>query len=342
MNTTVYKDENVLKEKIKELLNSVQIDANPLIHDTLMSLLKLAHEHPAESDLKIIATTLRELRHSFKLFQPYKDFRKICLFGSARTSEEDTEYQLAREFASKITRNGYMVITGAGPGIMEAGNKGAEINMSFGVNIKLPFEQKANPYIAHDSKLISFKYFFNRKLTFIKESDATVLFPGGLGTHDEAFEVLTLVQTGRCSPRPIIMLSSPKNNYWEKWEEFLIEQLLKKNYISKEDISLYTVCHSTDRAVQIIMNFYQQYHSIYYEKELTSIRLKKPLSENSLQTLNSEFTDLLLEGEFELRSAEELKEDNEVYLELPRLVFQFNKMSYGRLIQLIKVLNQTS
>ncbi len=309
------------------------------IQDMLTTIIKLSRESSDLSDLKLIGTALQELRRSFKVFAPYRDTRKISLFGSARTPESDIQYKMAQDFAKRITEKGFMLITGAGSGVMEAGNRGAEVGRSFGVNIQLPFEQKANSYIEQDQKLVTYKYFFTRKLIFIKESDATILFPGGFGTHDEGFEILTLIQNGRCSPRPIVMISEPGSSYWRKWLDYIKTELLDTRFISPEDMGLFTLVESVDNAVDVITSFYRVYHSIKYYQDLTILRINAVLSDAFLARLHNEFSDILVSGTFEQTLPGDLEIDQKDYPEKARLVFKFNKINFGRLCQLIRLIN---
>ncbi len=327
-------------EELQILMRGVEGQYQPLAQHMSVAAVRLTQEDPEIHDLNLVDTTLDELRRAFKVFLPYRDIRKVCLFGSARTREDDEDYQMALRFSEQITQKGFMMITGAGPGIMEAGNRGAVQDMSFGLNIHLPFEQAPNPYIANDSKLVSFKYFFNRKLVFLKESDATVLFPGGFGTHDEGFESLTLLQTGRCAPRPVILLSKPNDTYWKKWEDFVVTELCDKGFISREDLSLFSLATSAEEAVELTQLFYKNYHSIRYFRDLAVMRLNTALSPDVLKELNGRFKDLLLTGEFQMAALDQVALDRAVYLDKPRLIFRFDKMAYGRLCELIWFINK--
>lgn len=310
--------------------------------EMLTTFAKLALETEDIGDIKMINTALKELRYSFKLFAPYRDTRKVCMFGSARTAENIDEYRMAYEFSNKITQMGYMIITGAGSGIMEAGNRGAVLNSSFGVNIKLPFEQTPNSYIAHNEKLMTFKYFFNRKVIFIKESDATVLFPGGFGTHDEAFETLTLIQTGKCSPRPIVLLAAPDNDYWDHWMEFIQKKLFDQNFISLDDLSLFTITSNVDQAIEEIINFYRIYHSVRYLRDQTTIiRLNAELSDSTLAHLTHEFQDIIVSGGIEKVHPDQLDINSEQFPDKHLIIFKFDRFHYGRLIQLIRQINSS-
>jgi uncharacterized protein (TIGR00730 family) len=337
--STKHQQEADAKKKINKLLSDFDFKEKPLIRQMIGEILKLGKESTDKNDLKLILTTIHELRQSFKVFFPFRDIRKVCMFGSARTKPSNPNYTLAEETARSLTQKGLMLITGAGGGIMEAGNKGAEVNMSFGVNIILPFEQSANEYIAHDSKLIDYKYFFNRKLTFIKESDAIVLFPGGFGTHDEAFEVLTLIQTGRCSPRPVLLMSDANSDYWEMWASFVKKQLMKKAYISDQDLKLFKIVKDPEEATEYILQFYNVFHSIRYIDDVTLIRINNPISAPALKKIKKDFKGLLESGDFEIWSSPNLKVDKEKYKDKHRLVFHFDRLSFGLLYDLIHFLN---
>ncbi|MBI5777608.1 MAG: LOG family protein, partial [Nitrospirae bacterium] len=290
-------------------------------------------------DLKILNRTLRELRYAFKVFGEYRDRRKVSIFGSARTQPGEPDYRLATDFARRIVEAGYMVITGAADGIMGAAQEGAGREQSFGVNIMLPFEQGANAVIADDPKLVNFKYFFTRKLLFLKESHAVALFPGGFGTHDEGFEALTLTQTGKSAPQPIVCLQAPGCDYWHEWNRFITGQLLARKLINDEDMKLFTIVESAEAAVDEITTFYRVYHSIRFVDRLLVMRLTRRLTDGQLDILNTEFADLLDSGTYEQRSAFPNEADEPELLNLPRLVFRFHRRSAGRLRQLIDRIN---
>ncbi len=312
-----------------------------LRHEILTTIAKFFLEHTDLGDYKLINTSLKELRHAFRIFLPYRDIRKVVVFGSARTEKSDPCYVMACKLSELLTHEGMMVITGAGGGIMEAANKGAGKEKSFGINIKLPFEQKANPYISDDSKLMDFKYFFTRKLIFIKESDATVLMPGGLGTLDEGFENLTLFQTGKSLPRPIILLEPESGSYWRTWLAWVKEGLLKNKFISPDDMELFKLTHSAKEACRAIHDFYRVYHSLRYFKGLTVLRFIRPIPQKVIDRLNDEFKDIVAEGEIYASPLlkGELK-NNDVTHEMPRLVFKFNMRNFGRLNLMIRSINE--
>jgi uncharacterized protein (TIGR00730 family) len=327
-------------QQIKTLLDSPEDDLHAaLVKELLAGLLKLHDARLDLLDLKIVNRAIKELRHAFGVFHGYRDRPKVSIFGSARTPSDDPNYQLAYQFAQAVVQQGFMVITGGADGIMRACQEGAGRDNSFGVNIMLPFEQGPNATIADDPKLITFKYFFTRKLMFQKEANAIALFPGGFGTHDEGFEVITLAQTGKSDPQPIICLQAPGCDYWDDWAVFISKQLLKRKLISEEDLSLYTIVNSAEAAVEEILRFYRRYHSIRFVGRQMAMRLKTAISAEQLEGIQSQFGDLLTEGRFELREALEEELDQPGFKDLPRLVFSFNRRSASRLRQLINHVN---
>src|SRR6185437_7744916 len=327
--------------QISALLDSHEDDLHAaLMTELLTGLLKLHDAHLDLLDVKIVNRAVKELRHAFSVFHGYRNRQKVSIFGSARTLSEDPNYHLAYQFAQAIVREGFMVITGGADGIMRAAQEGAGRENSFGVNIMLPFEQGPNSTIADDPKLITFKYFFTRKLMFQKEANAIALFPGGFGTHDEGFEILTLAQTGKSDPQPIICLQAPGCDYWNDWSAFVTRQLLQRKLINEEDMGLFAIVNSADAAVGQILKFYRRYHSIRFVGRELAMRLKQTITPEQLERLRDRFADLLSDGTFELRGplAEEL--DEPTLRDLPRLVFNFNRRSTGRLRQLINHLNE--
>ncbi len=301
---------------------------------------KLIRDHANRGDVKLLSTALKELRYAFKVFAPYRNRRKVTVFGSARLLPEDAAYQQAVAFSRRVAEAGFMVITGAASGIMEAGHVGAGRENSIGVNILLPFEQYANAVIAGDAKLMHLKYFFTRKLLFVKESDAVALFPGGFGTQDEGFEVLTLVQTGKSHLFPIVMVDAPGCDYWRPWREYVENVLLARKLISPADMSLFKVTDSVDEAVQEVLTFYRVYHSMRYVRGDLVLRLQHRLSDATMKQIRSEYADILESGTFEQTSALPA-EANETHLaELPRLRFRFDRRNLGRLRMLIDTINR--
>ena len=318
---------------------SLSVNNADLIEEMLTTVVKLGLENDERGDLKLINMALKELRYASKIFIPYRDQRKVVIFGSARTRKDSDEYKMTVKLSELIVKKGFKVITGGGPGIMEAGNKGAGRKESFSLNIKLPFEQQYNPYSAGDEKAVSFKYFFNRKLFFLKESDATVIFPGGFGTLDECFESLTLIQTGKTKPRPIILIDSPDSEYWESLIGFVTEKLSEGGFISNNDLSLLIRVNSIEQAVDEIVQFYRVYHSIRYVGDKTIIRLKKPLSSEDINSLNEKYSCILRSGEIEPSDALPAEQKDEAFLDLPRLVMDFNRHDFGVFHEMLRFLN---
>ena len=309
------------------------------VADIVENALKLLTDVKDTGDVRIIKNALRELRYAFRLFAPYLGKRKVTIFGSARMQPDAPEYKKAVEFGRKISEAGFMVITGAGSGIMQAGHEGAGPAKSFGVNIRLPWEQSANPVIAEDKKLVTFRYFFTRKLIFIRHSDAIVLFPGGFGTFDEGYEALTLMQTGKSQLMPLVLVDKPGGTYWKTWDIHIREELLRAKLISPDDLSLYRITDSTDEAVKIITRFYRNFHSTRFVKDLFIIRMKNAPTESAIAAMNEDFADIVVEGKIQtIKPTPEEVEHNE-HLELKRIAFNFNRRDYGRLRQLVDVLN---
>jgi hypothetical protein len=301
---------------------------------------KLARDGASRGDVKLLSTALRELRYSFKVFSAFRQSRKVTVFGSARLPSSNPAYAQAVEFSRRVAEAGYMVITGAASGIMEAGHVGAGREKSIGVNILLPFEQESNPIIRGDLKLMHLKYFFTRKLLFVKESDAVALFPGGFGTQDECFEVLTLVQTGKSHLFPVVMVDEPGGDYWKRWEQYVREELLARQLISPADVSLFKVTDSVDVAVAEVMNFYKVYHSMRYVGGDLVLRLKHELPGELLERIRHDFADILAGGTFEQTAALPAEANDAHVANLPRLRFRFDRRSLGRLRQMIDLINQ--
>src|SRR5690242_8416163 len=329
-----------LKRRIEELIQFKGGGYNQeSVADIIESALKILTDIEDSGDVKVIQTALRELRYAFRLFAPYAQSRKVTIFGSARTQPSRMEYQQAAEFGKKIAEAGFMVITGAGGGIMQAGHEGAGLEKSFGANIRLPWEQSANPVIKEDKKLVTFKYFFTRKLIFIRHSDAIVLFPGGFGTMDEGYEALTLMQTGKSQLMPLVLVDRPGGTYWKTWDKHIREHLLRDQLISPDDLNLYQITDDADQAVKIITRFYRNFHSSRFVKELFVIRLKYPPSDSALEALNEDFADLIVGQPIQRiePTPDEIADDDHVAM--PRIGFGFNRRDYGRLRQLIDALN---
>ncbi len=330
-----------IDQLIEELADvSGDKECREMFRQILTSVTKLGMEHCDLGDFKLINTAVKELRHAFRVFVPHRSVRKVMIFGSARTEENDPLYQLTLELSRKLVAEGFMIISGAGGGIMEAANRGAGKGNSFGINIKLPFEQSANPYIVGDPKLMTFKYFFTRKLIFIKESDATVLLPGGFGTLDEGFENLTLFQTGKTLPRPIVLLEPENESYWETWLDFVDSVLIKRGFIAADDRKLLQVAHTADAAAQYVTDFYRVYHSLRYVHGLTVLRFTREIPAELIRQLNNEFKDILANGRIEASPPLEEEMATREHLNLPRLVLHFDQKSFGRLNEMIHTINE--
>ena len=331
----------LLTQNIFELIEGLSTRQHyDLIQRALAVLLRISESEIDRLDWKILTASLEDLEQGFQTFYPYRHIRKISIFGSARISSETSEYQMAVNFARCVTQLGFMVITGAGGGIMQAGNEGAGKTNSFGLNIKLPYEQSANQFIDGDNKLINFKYFFTRKLFFLRESDAIALFPGGFGTQDEAFETLTLCQTGKYGPAPLVLIDKPGGDYWHSWNDYIGQHLLTRGLISSDDHSLYTITDKLDVACNTIRNFYRVYHSSRYVGRKFVMRMNCQLSDAIVEQLNQDFSDILSQGKI-VKSSALPEEKNDETANLPRLVFYFNQRNLGRLYQLIEQINQS-
>jgi uncharacterized protein (TIGR00730 family) len=310
-----------------------------LVADIVTDAAKLLRDQTNRGDIKLISKSFSELRYALKIFAPYRDIRKVSIFGSARTPESHGDYQQAAEFARKMAAAGWMVTTGAGGGIMAAGHGGAGAKPSFGLAIRLPFEQKTNPFIADDPKLIHFKYFFTRKLMFVRFSHAVALFPGGFGTMDEGFEVLTLVQTGKSVPMPIVFVDRPGGDYWSSWQRYVKTQLLERGLIGPDDLNLYKITDDIDAAVHEVRHFYNNYHSLRYWKDLLVMRLREAPAPAQLREITRDFSDIKVSGDFRVGPALKAEQDEPAIAHLPRLTFHFNKREHGRLRLLIDRLN---
>jgi len=308
------------------------------LQDMIGSLSDLACEDTAVGDLKIANTALAEMAEAFRVFRPYRHVRKVTMFGSARTKPDDPIYLLARDLAAKLAAADWMVVTGAGPGIMAAGLEGAGRDHAFGVNIRLPFEGDANPFIAQDPKLVEMRYFFTRKLMLIKESHAYAVLPGGFGTQDESFELLTLLQTGRAEPAPVVMIETPGGTYWHTWLRFVQEAAIGAGWVSPEDQALFKVTNTLEEATEEILGFYRNYHSIRWVGDLLVLRMQLQPSKAEVADLNRRFGDIVLRGN--IRTAGAFPPERNDHPELPRLAFRFDRFHYARLRQLINAVNE--
>jgi uncharacterized protein (TIGR00730 family) len=308
----------------------------------LRTVLKLAQDNADRGDLKILNRSMQELRHAFKIFAPYRHVRKVTIFGSTRVKDDDPYYHLARSVAHQVAQAGFMVITGAGPGIMQAGHEGAGKKKSFGVNIRLPSLQAANPFIRNDPKLMNFHFFFARKLIFVKEADAVVIFPGGFGTQDELFESITLAQTGKGRLVPVILMDLPDGTYWRRWQQFLRDDMISRGYIVERETALFRILTGAEAAVEEITAFYRNFNSYRFVKDDLVIRLNHPPEPALIDRLNRDFADIVTgRTGHKVRETDALpaESDDPSTLHLPRLLMRFNREDFPRLRQMIDVIN---
>ncbi|MHB8907556.1 MAG: LOG family protein [Syntrophales bacterium] len=335
------KDNALVDSLIEQLIEAADGIRRPeYVREMIIASLKAGQEDDESGDLKLMNTSLKEMRFTSKVFSPYRNVRKVTVFGSARTRPGDPLYRMATLFGEKIAAAGYMVITGGGGGIMQAVNEGAGARHSFAVNIRLPFEERPNPVVQGNPRQIHYKYFFNRKVAFLKESDAVVLFPGGFGTLDEAMEALTLVQTGKRNPMPLLLIDGPDCSYWINLVRLFRDELLARNYISPSDLELFEQACSVDDAVEKINRFYRRYHSSRYVRERLVIRLTSQLGPEQIRTLAARFRDILLPGgTIAASGALKAERDDGDVTDLPRLVIDFNRRNFGRLRSLIDSIN---
>ena len=311
-----------------------------LVFEMVTSVVRMGREAVDRGDLKLVNAALKELRYSFLVFEPYRKVRKVSIFGSARTRSDDPGYAFARDFGKAMADEDWMVITGAGPGIMEAGIEGAGADRSFGVNIVLPFEQDATPLLAGDPKLINYRYFFTRKLSFMKESSAFAMLPGGFGTMDETFELLTLMQTGRSAIVPVVLLDAEGSTYWDSWLRFTETELAGRGLISPEDLALVRICSTIPEAVDEVCRFYRRYHSMRIVGRRLVLRLHSPVDDEELAALNDEFADIATGSPFVRVEASPGEVDDDDVPDLPRIAFGFNRRDYSRLRHLVNRLNE--
>jgi uncharacterized protein (TIGR00730 family) len=331
--TKVHEHANALLEELEK------VSDGDMVGEIVANALKLLRDNTNRGDIKLINKSFKELRYALKIFAPYRDVRKVSIFGSARTLENHDDYIAASRFGKLMADAGWMVITGAGGGIMAAGHGGAGKDPSFGLAIRLPFEQKTNPFIEGDPKLINFKYFFTRKLMFVRSSHAIVLFPGGFGTMDEGFEVLTLVQTGKSVPMPIIFVDRPGGSFWQGWQDYVQKHLLARGLIGAEDLHLYMITDNIDDAVEEVRHFYSNYHSLRYARDDVVMRLHREPTPEQMAYINDNFGDIKKSGKFVLTEPLPVERDEPALKDLHRLVFAFNRKDHGRLRMLINYLN---
>ena len=330
-------------DRVRELVRDWGTAKTPeLIEEMIVTALKMARDEMSVADLKLFNRSLKEMRYAAKVFAPYAHLRKVVVFGSARIPPEAPESKVAEAFAREMVARDYMVITGGGEGIMGAAQRGAGRAHSFGLNIRLPFEQHANEIIEGDPKLINFNYFFARKLSFVKETHAFALFPGGFGTMDETFEVLTLMQTGKARVIPVVLLDRPGGNYWQTWMKFLTDYLFKIGLISPEDFSFFKIVDDVDQAVAEIGQFYKIYHSARWVGQQLVIRICQRLSNGAVVELNKKFSDLVREGEIVQGSALPPEKNEPEIWQLPRIILTPRRDNFGRFRQLIDAINLSS
>lgn len=326
---------------LSEAIAKVGTDANDdLVRSLLVTALDMDSADIDRLELKIASQSMAEMLNAWRVFSPHSEQAKATIFGSARTKPDHPDYLLAQEFGRLLAKRGWMAITGAGPGIMTAGIEGTGIENAFGVNIILPFEQRAAEIIEGDDKLATFRYFFTRKLTFMKETDAFVLFPGGFGTLDEAFELLTLVQTGKSYPTPIVLLDHADSTYWSGWRRFVEAELLDGGMISDHDTALFHHTHDPAEAVEHICAFYSCYHSIRFVGKRLVVRLRRPLSAESIAALNTEFADIVAKGEIGPIDPTDSEKRDDDHVDLARIAFQFDNRSFARLAVMINRINE--
>jgi uncharacterized protein (TIGR00730 family) len=328
-------------EAIDHLIELVgNIHSSEIVREMILASLKAGQEDDKKADLKLMNNTLKEMRFTSKVFGPYHNVRKVTVFGSARTLPDESVYEMAHLFGQKLAEAGYMVITGGGSGIMQAVNEGAGPDYSFGINIRLPFDQKPNPVLEGNPRLIVYKYFFNRKVAFLKEANAIALFPGGFGTLDEAMETLTLLQTGKRDLLPLVLIDEPRGTYWSQWLKFFEEELLRQDYINASDFYLFERVDSVDEAIEKINHFYRRYHSMRYVEKQLVIRLTSDINLQSVQEIKEQFSDILTpKGNIYLSGPLPVEADEPEIGDLPRLVVDFDRKNFGRLRRLIDTIN---
>jgi hypothetical protein len=330
-----------IDRSIEDLLNAAGAQSNrDQLFEIVATTIRMASNGADRLDLKITNAAVKEMAEAFAVFAPYRSIPKLTMFGSARTLTDDPLYAQARELATNLARAGWMLVTGAGPGIMAAGLEGAGPDKAFGINIRLPFEDAPNAFISGDPKLVEMKYFFTRKLMLLKESDGYAVLPGGFGTMDEAFELLTLLQTGKAEPSPLVFLDVPGGSYWRAWEQFVTDELSARGLISPDDTALYRITDDVACAAAEVLDFYRHYHSLRVVGDLTVIRLRTAPSDEKLAALNRDFADICARGDIYRTEALPQERAGRDHVELPRIAFQFDRAHYGRLRQLIDALNQ--
>jgi uncharacterized protein (TIGR00730 family) len=331
-----------LDRDIEALITKVgDVHDGDLVFELIVSAVRLARDRASRGDLKIANAALKEMRYAFATFEPYRSARKAAIFGSARTRRDDPLYAQTTALARGLADADWMVITGAGPGIMEAGIEGAGAANSFGVSIRLPFEAATTQFLADDPKLVNFRYFFTRKVIFVKEAHAFVLLPGGYGTLDEGFELLTLVQTGKAPPAPIVLLDVPGGTFWLSWVQFVERELRARGYISPEDMHIVTITDDASVALAEITGFYRNYHSLRFVEGDLVLRMQQLPSHTELEAINRDFADILASGVIEPTAASKAEIGDGDVPDLPRLRMRFDRRSYSRLRLLIDRINES-
>jgi uncharacterized protein (TIGR00730 family) len=340
MELTFTRDNGEIDALIDEILEKTGGIHHPrYIREMIITALKAGQESDYPADLKLLGNAMKEMRYTNKIFAPSRWKKKVTIFGSARTERDDPMFEKCVRFSRNLAAKGYMIITGGGGGIMEAGNQGAGAENSFAANIRLPYEQAPNYVMLENPRLITYKYFFTRKVAFVKETDAIAVFPGGFGTLDEAMEVFTLIQTGKTSPKPLVLVDDA-DGYWKTWLEFVKECLLGKGFISGEDFSIFTITPDEDEAVRVIEDFYRNYHSLRFVNGHLVLRLTRELSRDNLNSLEDEFPELLMPGS-RISSCSPLAEeaDEPDLLKLHRISMRFDHRHYGLLLAFIRRIN---
>ncbi|MEI6491991.1 MAG: LOG family protein [Verrucomicrobiota bacterium] len=333
--------ERTTDPRVRELAEEAATGkAAELVADLIETSLKLGTDHASIAELKLMSRALREMRYAARVFSKYQGTRKVAIFGSARTKPDEPEYQLAKSFAQKIVARDFMVITGGGDGIMGAAQEGAGAEKSFGLNIRLPFEQRANETIHGDPKLINFNYFFTRKLNFAKETNAFVLLPGGFGTHDEGCEILTLMQTGKMPIVPIVMLDRQNGHYWETWRRFVVNDLLAHGLVSQTDFHLFHITHDADEAVSIITGFYKNFRSYRWVREKMVIRIQNRLTDATIEDLNKRFAGILIADRIVQTTTLPEERDEHHLADLPRIVLTPDKHDFGSIRLFLNAINE--
>lgn len=325
---------------IDELIRKAgRIHQPALVREMIIAALKAGQETDYPADLKMLNSTIKEMRYTNKVFAPYRQRKKVTIFGSARTDPHEAIYQKCLRFSRRLAELGYMIITGGGAGIMQAGNEGAGSKNSFAANIRLPFEQAPNPVMMRNPRLITYKYFFNRKVAFVKESAAIAVFPGGFGTLDEAMEVFTLIQTGKTAPKPLVLIDD-ESGYWDMLFEFIKNAMLVRGLISAEDFAIFTITRSEEEAIRVIEDFYRNFHSLRFIDGKLIIRLNKEITQQDIDILENEFPDLHLPAKRITQSGPLPEEADEPdLLALPRLAMHINHLHYGLLMAFIGRIN---